>query len=346
MNTESSVELLTVRETAEDTTLTFTPTTFDQYLGQSQLKEKLHVYTTASRQRNEALDHLLLFGPPGLGKTTLARVVANELDVPIRITSAPAIERSGDLVALLTNLQPREVFFIDEIHRLAKNIEEILYSAMEQFCVDMIIGQGAGAKAIRLPIQPFTLIGATTKTALLSGALQTRFGIVERIDFYEREDLAAIVEANAKFVDVPLSSEGALAIGNRARGTPRIAKRLFRRVRDYAQVHELTPIDVEVTNKALEFLGIDDDGLNALDRKLLTHILKDFDGGPVGLDTLAAITGEDKDTLEDFCEPYLMRQGLLQKTPRGRQVPSRQMLKLRRRFLGDVGAVQEDIFGE
>ncbi|MBL4588118.1 Holliday junction branch migration DNA helicase RuvB, partial [Candidatus Babeliales bacterium] len=297
------------------------PETFEEYLGQATIKEKLKVYTHAAKKRGEPLDHLLLFGPPGLGKTTLAKVMAHELEASIKITSAPVLERSGDLVAILSNLAPKEVLFIDEIHRLPKQVEEILYSAMENFCVDMIVGSGAGAQSIRLPISPFTLIGATTKTALLSGPLQTRFGIVERLDFYTADELAEIVLQNAAFCKISIEKEAAEKVGASARGTPRIVKRLFRRVRDFAQFHEHAVIDVIIAEKALQFLGIDEQGLNALDRQVLIHLLKDFDGGPVGLDTLAAMTGEDKETLEDYCEPFLIRLGLLQKTSRGRMIP-------------------------
>ena len=333
MKESEPVELLNMQEMTEDKVVVFEPTSFDEYLGQKQLKEKLTVYIKAAKMREEALDHLLFFGPPGLGKTTLARVIANELDVPIKVTSAPALERSGDLVALLSNLAPREVFFIDEIHRLPKNVEEILYSAMEQFFVDIIIGQGAGAKSMRLPISPFTLIGATTKTGMISGPLQTRFGIFERLDFYTPEELAEIVMQNADVLGVPILPEAAMCIGKRARGTPRIVKRILRRVRDYAQVHKHALVDLTVVNQALQFLDIDEDGLTKLDRSLLTHIIKDFGGGPVGLETLAAMTGEDKETIEDVCEPFLIRKGLLQKTPRGRQVPARKIVTLKRKLL-------------
>lgn len=343
MNEPMPLELISLQEMAEDVSLTFSPATFDEYLGQQALKEKLKVYTLACKQRAEPLDHLLLFGPPGLGKTTLAKVMAKELEVPIKITSAPVLERSGDLVAILSNLSPREILFIDEIHRLPKTVEEILYSAMENFCVDMIVGQGAGAKSIRLPINPFTLIGATTKTALLSGPLQTRFGIVERIDFYEPHELAAIVMQNAAFFKISITPEAAYSLGRRARGTPRIVKRILRRVRDFAQVHDFPEIDMPIIDKAMQFLGIDDDGLNKLDRDILIYMIKDFDGGPVGVETLAAMTGEDRDTLEDFCEPFLLRQGLIQKTPRGRQIPPRKILYLRRRLLGENVEVQETL---
>jgi len=338
------LELLSLQETAEDKSFTFQPTCFDEFLGQSEIKTKLKVYVQACKERAEPLDHLLLFGPPGLGKTTLAKVMAKELEVTIKITSAPVLERSGDLVAILSGLSNREILFIDEIHRLPKPVEEILYSAMENFCVDMIVGQGAGAKSIRLPISPFTLIGATTKTALLSGPLQTRFGIVERLDFYSPEELAEIVKQNSEFLKIPILPEAALSIGRRARGTPRIVKRLLRRVRDFAQVYKYPVINTEVCDHAMKFLNIDEDGLTKLDRQFLTHIIKDFDGGPVGIETLAAITGEDRETLEDFCEPFLIRQGLVLKTPRGRQISPKKMLYLRRRLLGDKVEEQGGLF--
>jgi Holliday junction DNA helicase RuvB len=333
-------ELLTLQETAEDRSFTYQPTCFDEYLGQKEVKEKLKVYVKACKLRDEPLDHLLLFGPPGLGKTTLAKVMAKELDVSIKVTSAPVLERSGDLVAILSNLCSKEILFIDEIHRLPKPIEEILYGAMENFCVDVIVGQGAGAKSIRLPLNPFTLIGATTKTALLSGPLQSRFGIVERLDFYENKDLAEIVKQNSDFFKIPIISHSALEIGKRSRGTPRIAKRLLRRVRDFAQVYKHEKIDSKVVALAMKFLNIDEDGLTKLDRQFLIHIIKDFDGGPVGIETLAAMTGEDKETLEDFCEPFLIRQGLIQKSPRGRQIPPKKILYLRRRLLGENVEIQ------
>lgn len=342
MNEAMPLELLQLQETADDKSFTYQPTCFSEYLGQKELKEKLSVYVQACKLRKEPLDHLLLFGPPGLGKTTLAKVMAQELEVNIKITSAPVIERSGDLVAILSNLIANEILFIDEIHRLPKPIEEILYSAMENFCVDMIVGQGAGAKSIRLPLNPFTLIGATTKTSLLSGPLQTRFGIVERLDFYDNDDLASIVKQNAEFFKIPVLPDAALEIGKRARGTPRIVKRLLRRVRDFAQVYKYSVIDLDVVNCAMKFLNIDEDGLTKLDRQVLIHILKDFDGGPVGVETLAAMTGEDRETLEDFCEPFLIRQGLIQKSPRGRQIPPRKILYLRRRLLGENVELQGD----
>lgn len=335
MNLETPIELLNLQEVAEDKVLTFEPTSFDEYLGQKEIKEKLNIFAKACKLREEALDHILLFGPPGLGKTTLAKVIGKELDVPVKITSAPVLERTGDLVAILSNLGAREILFIDEIHRLPKNVEEILYTAMENFCVDMIIGQGAGAKSIRLPLKQFTLIGATTRTSLVSSPLQTRFGIVERLDFYEPEDLADIVVQNAQFLGFPILPQAALIIGKRSRGTPRIAKRIFKRVRDFAQVNQYKMIDEQIVESALKFLDIDEDGLNKLDRKILTHMLKDFGGGPVGIETLSAMTGEDKETLEDVCEPFLLRLGLIQKTSRGRSITPNKILSLRRKLLGE-----------
>jgi len=344
MNDSMPLELLNLQETAEDKSFTYQPTNFDDYLGQKEVKEKLKVYVQACKMRQEPLDHMLLFGPPGLGKTTLAKVMAKELEVNLKITSAPVLVRSGDLVAILSNLVSNEILFIDEIHRLPKPVEEILYSAMENFCVDVVVGQGPGAKSIRLPLNPFTLIGATTKTALLSGPLQTRFGIVERLDFYEPEDLAEIVSQNADYFKIPILPEAALEIGRRARGTPRIVKRLLRRVRDFAQVYKYSIINEEVVCHAMKFLNIDQDGLTKLDRQVLVHVIKDFDGGPVGIETLAAMTGEDRETLEDFCEPFLIRQGMIQKTPRGRQIPPKKILYLRRRLLGENFEEQKGLF--
>ncbi len=340
----SPIEILNLQESPEDRTISFEPNSFDEYLGQSVIKSKLKVYVQAAKMRSEALDHLLLFGPPGLGKTTLARVMAREMGVGFKVTSAPILERTGDLVAILSGVGPNEILFIDEIHRLPKNVEEILYSAMENFCVDVIIGQGAGAKSIRLPLNRFTLIGATTKTSLVSAPLQTRFGIVERLDFYDPAELTQIVQQNAAFLQIPIHTDAAFSIGSRARGTPRIVKRMLRRVRDFAQVHNHAAIDNTVVDMALRFLGIDEDGLNKLDRDLLAHILKDFDGGPVGVETLAALTGEDRETIEDVVEPFLLRMGLLQKTPRGRAIPPKKIPILRRKLLGQTVSEQGLLF--
>lgn len=338
------LELFNFQQRPEDVMLPEGPSCFDDYLGQEAIKEKLKVYVKACVQRQEPLDHLLLFGPPGLGKTTLARVMARELNVPLRITSAPVLERGGDLVAILSNLGPREVLFIDEIHRLPKPVEEVLYSAMEEFAVDMMIGQGATAKSMRLPLNPFTLIGATTRTGMISAPLQTRFGITERLDFYSPEELGQIVKQNSIVLNMTIDEDAANLIGSRARGTPRIVKRILRRVRDFAQVNDKTHIDLEGARKGLSFLGLDEDGLSKLDRELLLILIRDFNGGPVGLDTLAAVTGEDRETIEDFCEPYLLRQGLLQKTARGRQIPLQKLTQLRKKFLIGITDLQQTLF--
>lgn len=324
----------------------FVPTSFALYEGQDELREKLSVYTKAAVLRKQPLDHVLLFGPPGLGKTTLASILAAELGVQMKVTSAPVIERAGDLVALLTTLQERDILFIDEIHRLPTAIEEVLYTAMEQYAVDMIIGQGAGAQAIRLPLAPFTLVGATTKTGMLSGPLHTRFGIIERLSFYTDDALASIVMRNGEAVGIPIARDAALEIGKRSRGTPRIAKRLFRRVSDIALVDSVSLITRDVAIRACGFLGIDDDGLTDLDRRVLTALLTQYDGGPAGLETIAALTGEDRETLEDFCEPFLMRQGFLQRTPRGRVIPLRKIPLLKKRLLGYTDAFQQEVFPE
>ena len=340
------IELFNFQQRPEDAQIQDGPKTFAEYLGQEVIKEKLNVYVKACAQREEALDHILIFGPAGLGKTTLARVIAKELDVPLKVTSAPVLERGGDLVAILSNLAPREVLFIDEIHRLPKAVEEVLYSAMQEFAVDMMIGQGATAKSMRLPLNPFTLIGATTKTGMISAPLQTRFGIVERLDFYTAEELGTIAQQNATFLNITIDEDAANLIGSRARGPPRIVKRILRRVRDFAQVHGNAHISLEIAKKGLLFLGLDDDGLSKLDREILLVLLRDFDGGPVGLDTLAAITGEDKETIEDFCEPYLLRQGLLQKTSRGRQIPASKIISLRKKFHLEPDSLQRKLFEE
>jgi len=317
----------------------FRPKTFDDYLGQDELKKKLQLYTKAALMRSEPLDHLLLLGPPGLGKTTLAQIMAHVLDVGIKICSGPMLERTGDLVALLSGLQPRDIFFIDEIHRIPITVEEVLYSAMEHYNVDVIIGQGAGAQSINLPLAPFTLIGATTKPALLSAPLRSRFGITERIDFYKDNELQQIVIQNATFLGLTLEDEAALAIAQSARGTPRIAKKIVRRIRDYAQVHAKKRIDTKVIHEALAMLGIDKDGLTALDHAILTTMATKFGGGPVGLETIASIVGEDSTTIEGVYEPFLIRKGFIEKTPRGRQIPAKALLYLQKAKHGQTSIV-------
>lgn len=334
------LSILTLRETAEERLHDFVPTSFDDYLGQQELKNKLAVYTQAAKMRGEPLDHLLLFGPPGLGKTTLSHIMAHVMGVGIKICSGPMMERTGDLVAILSSLEPRDILFIDEIHRMPTAVEEVLYSAMEQFRVDVIIGQGAGAKSVNLPINPFTLIGATTKSGKISAPLRSRFGIIERLDFYTEPELQAIVLQCARFLQVTLDAQAAMLIALAARGTPRIAKKILRRVRDFAQVSNENIADVALTRKALGFLGIDEEGLTSVDVLLLRNIIENFNGGPVGLDTLAALIGEDKDTIEAVYEPFLMRKGLLEKTPRGRQVPHKRLPLLKQKFIGQQSLLE------
>jgi len=329
-----NIDIITLQETPEEQRLHFCPQNFDEYLGQEELKNKLKVYTQAAKMRNEPLDHLLLFGPPGLGKTTLSQIMANVMQVGIKICSGPMMERTGDLVAILSGLEPRDILFIDEIHRMPMAVEEILYSAMEHFRVDVIIGQGAGAQSVNLPLNPFTLIGATTKSGMISAPLRSRFGITERIDFYEEQELRDIVLQSAEFLKVKISATSALLIAQRSRGTPRIAKKILRRVRDFAQVQNKNVADEPLVQKALQFLGLDEDGLSKVDNLLLEKIVINFNGGPVGLETLASLIGEDKDTIETVYEPFLLRRGFLEKTPRGRQIPHRKLPHLKQKFLG------------
>ena len=299
------------------------PRTLDDYIGQDRVREQLQVSIAATKQREEALDHVLLYGPPGLGKTTLAYVIANELGAPIRSTAGPVIEKPGDLAAILSNLQPREVLFIDEIHRLSPTIEEILYPAMEDYELDIVVGQGPGARSVKVPLQKFTLIGATTRAGLLTSPLRARFGIVHRLDFYTEGDVHEIVRRSARILDVPTDEDAAFEIARRSRGTPRIANRLLRRVRDYAQVRSDGRITVAVAQAALTMLKVDDCGFDEVDRRLLRTIIDKFGGGPVGVNSLAAAIAEEKDAIEDIYEPFLIQAGFLERTSRGRVATAR-----------------------
>ncbi len=294
------------------------PRTLDDYIGQDRVRENLEVSIAAAKGRGEALDHVLLYGPPGLGKTTLACVIANELGVPIRTTAGPVIEKPGDLAGLLSGLQEREVLFIDEIHRMAPAIEEILYPAMEDYELDIVIGQGPGARSVKVPLQRFTLIGATTRTGLLTSPLRARFGIVHRLDFYEEGDIREIVRRSARILNVPIEDEAAVEIARRSRGTPRVANRLLRRVRDYAEVRADGRITTDVARRALKLLEVDDHGFDDIDRRLLRTIIDKFGGGPVGVGSLAAALSEERDAIEEIYEPFLIQIGFLDRTPRGR----------------------------
>jgi Holliday junction DNA helicase RuvB len=299
------------------------PRTLDEYIGQDRVREQLQVSIAAARQRGEALDHVLLYGPPGLGKTTLAGVIANELRVPIRPTAGPVIEKPGDLAAMLSDLQAREVLFIDEIHRMSPAIEEILYPAMEDYELDIVIGQGPSARSIKVPLQRFTLVGATTRTGLLTSPLRARFGIVHRLDFYTSDDILEIVIRTARILDVGIEPQAAREIARRSRGTPRVANRLLRRVRDYAQVRADGHISVDVAARALKMLEVDEHGFDEVDRRLLRTIIDKFNGGPVGVGSLAAALSEERDALEDIHEPFLIQGGFLERTARGRVATAR-----------------------
>ena len=294
------------------------PKLFDDYVGQTKAREQLEIFIGAAKKRSEALDHVLLFGPPGLGKTTLSHIIAHELGVNMRQTSGPVLEKPKDLAALLTNLEKNDVLFIDEIHRLSPVVEEILYPALEDYQIDIMIGEGPAARSIKLDLQPFTLVGATTRAGMLTNPLRDRFGIVARLEFYTPEELARIVKRSAGLLKVPTDVAGGFEIARRSRGTPRIANRLLRRVRDYADVKGSGEITLDIANMALAMLDVDPQGFDVMDRKLLEAVIHRFDGGPVGLDNIAASIGEERDTIEDVIEPYLIQQGFLQRTPRGR----------------------------
>jgi Holliday junction DNA helicase RuvB len=315
-----SERIIAADATAEDNSFetSLRPRSLDEYVGQSKAKENLQVFITAARQRRESLDHVLFYGPPGLGKTTLANIIANEMGVGIKSTSGPVIEKPGDLAAILTNLEGGDVLFIDEIHRLSPVVEEILYPAMEDFQLDIMIGQGPSARTIKLDIPRFTLVGATTRAGLLSSPLRDRFGVISRLEFYTEDELAFIVRRSAGILDIPIEEDGAKEIASRSRGTPRIANRLLRRVRDFAQVKGDGVITRELSDLALTRLEVDQRGFDHMDRRILLTIIDKFGGGPVGLDTLAASVGEEKDTIEDVIEPFLLQQGYLNRTPRGR----------------------------
>ncbi len=320
MNEPASRIVAPESESGDGADQTLRPQTLDDFIGQPGVRENLSVFIRAASERGEALDHTLLHGPPGLGKTTLAQIISRELGVSFRATSGPVIARAGDLAAILTNLQPRDVLFIDEIHRLNPAVEEILYPAMEDFELDLIIGEGPAARSVRIPLPPFTLVGATTRSGLITTPLRERFGIQLRMEFYDLAELREVVERGANLLDMPLESDGAEEIARRSRGTPRVAGRLLRRVRDFAMVDGTARIDAGAADAALRRLGVDARGLDGMDRRYLTIIAENYGGGPVGVETLSAALAEQRDVIEDVIEPYLMQEGLIQRTPRGRML--------------------------
>jgi Holliday junction DNA helicase RuvB len=320
------------------------PTCFDEYIGQEEVKRNMMVFIEAAKGRADALDHVLFHGPPGLGKTTLAHVIAHELGVNINSTSGPVVERPGDLAAILTSLQPRDVLFIDEVHRLNHVVEEILYPAMEDFQLDIIIGQGPSARTMKIPLPPFTLVGATTRTGLLTPPLRERFGVIQRVDFYRPEDLQKIIARSARILEIPISEDGASEIARRSRGTPRIANRILRRVRDFAQVEAEGVITREVAMYGLRMLDVDDRGLDKMDRNIMLTIIEKFNGGPVGLDTLSAAVCEEKDTIEDVYEPFLIQQGFIKRTPRGRVATKVAYLHFKIKVKDETDDAQTNLF--